>query len=845
MSSDLRSLLGAAIQPGSTNVSRRPGARRLLEDCWTPIRNAIEPRFADILLEALGPLAKSDDEEEAKPAKIVLARDKTFLQAFSESLQAEFNHFVSDFCSNRSDERNEGKKSLSLVEYGDMEFSTLMERASARLRNAVDDEYTSVKLRLANLVRETDIRDTENPFRPVIFFRAIYLGLERIGIARADLLRMTKRFDTALIAPVAAAYAAVDRYLASQGISADMVRQQQPGRGGETIMGGGRNTVASPFGSTVVPGMLTGSPITSGGMRFVTGFSAEQMLNALYQRMQLVGAPVPMGMPAAGTAPAGRYAPAPTLGGGGMPGVAVPGHGAVGVPMGGVPVGGVPVGGMPVGGVAVGGVSGSVVGGMAAGPGIVIDPALLAALNDAQRLGAIAVAAVQQGQPPPDLAVDQVQLRAKVADKATKQIDKLTIEIVGLLFDRINQDKHVPPQIKQLLQRLQFPLIKVALVDPELFVSPHQPARELLDRIAATSAGWTPEGDQNQRYLAEIQKAVHMVLAATEEGLAPFQRALESFEKYLLDENTRDDDPVARAKRALAEAEELEVLAINATIKIRSAFDGVLLESYLREFLLEIWSRVLVAATLREKSDSGLMRKYLSIVPDLVWSVQPKINPEDRKRLVSTIPPVLTALREGLVLIEWPKARMQEFFAKLMNSHAQAVKALELAHGTPTPPAFEASTLRIKLDGLRITPDDVPPPDGGEMTIPDEMVKHAIAAAHVDVNYLTAGQSVVAGEDTDLDKRIASFKRGDWFDLRMNDATERVQLRWFTPRRALYLFSSAQGLKTHSLTPATLRQFLRDGRIAPVEGVPLFDRALREMMDELQRMSVETPSGGR
>jgi hypothetical protein len=820
---DLRSLLGAAIQPGSTNVSRRPGARRLLEDCWTPIRNAIEPRFADILLEALGPLAKSDDEEEAKPAKVILAHDKAFLQAFSEALQGEFKHFVADFCSNRSDERNEAKKSLSLVEYGDMEFSTLMERASARLRNAVDDEYTSVKLRLANLVRENEIRDTENPFRTLMFFRAVYLGLERIGTAKADLLRITKRFDTALIAPVAAAYAAVDRHLASQGISAELTRQQPLPPRGETIIGG-RNTGASPFGSTVVPGMLTGNPVTAGGMRLVSGFSAEQMLNALYQRMQLVAGPMPMGMPVAGSQPPGRYAPAPTLGGVGGQGIPGVGQGALGIPAGGVPMGGMPIG-------ALGGAQ-----------GIVIDPALLAALNDAQRLGAIAVAAVQQGQPPPDLAVDQVQLRAKVADKATKQIDKLTIEIVGLLFDRINQDKHVPAEIKQLLQRLQFPLIKVALVDPELFVSPHQPARELLDRIAATSVGWTVEGEQNERYLAEVQKAVHTVLAATEEGLVPFQRALDGFEKYLLDENTRDDDPVARAKKALAEAEELEVLAINATIKIRSAFDGVLLESYLREFLLETWSRVLVAATLRDKSDSGSMRKYLGIVPDLVWSVQPKINPEDRRRLVTTIPPALTALREGLLLIEWPKARMQEFFSKLMNSHAQAVKALELAHGSPSSPPFEASTLRIKLDGLRISADETPPPDVGEMTIPDEMIKHAIAAAHADVNFLTADQIVVLGEDTDLDRRIAEFKRGDWFDLHVNDTTERVQLRWFTPRRALYLFSSSQGRKTHSLTPATLRQFLRDGRIAPVEGVPLFDRALREMMEELQRMSVEPPA---
>ncbi len=840
MTSDLRSLLGAAIQPGSTNVSRRPGARRLLEDCWTPIRNAIEPRFADLILETLGPLAKSDDEDESKPAKIILSRDKAFLQAFSEALQAEFKHFVADFCAHRNEERSEGKKGLSLVEYGDMEFSTLMERASARLRNAVDEEYTSIKLRLANLVRETEIRDAENPFRPMLFFRAIYLGLENLGTAKADLLRLTKRFDTSLVGPVAAAYAAVDRHLASQGISAEMARQQPP-HGRETMMG--RNTMASPFGSTVVPGMLTGNPMT--GMRMVTGFSAEQMLNALYQRMQLVAAPVQFGMPGApglpaGGAPSNRYAPAPTIGGAGLP---IPPAGGVGLPAGAGFPGGVPMGGGPVGGV-----PGAMTGGAPvalAGGGFVIDPSLLTALNDAQRIGAIALAAVQQGHPAPDLGVDPGVLRAKVADKATKQIDKLTIEIVGLLFDRINEDKHVPAEIKTLLQRLQFPLIKVALVDPELFVSPHQPARELLDRIASTSVGWTPKGEPNQRYLIEVQNAVHTVLASSEEGLVPFQHALVGFEKYLSDENTRDDDPVSRAKRALADAEEREVLAINATIKIRSAFDGVLLEGYLREFLLETWSRVLVAATLREKTDSGLMRKYLGIVPDLVWSVQPKINPEDRKKLVTTIPPVLTALREGLLLIDFPKPKMQEFFARLMNSHAQAVKALELAHGAAQPPPFETSTLRIKLDGLKIDADELAQPlDEGEMTIPDDAVKHAIEAAHVDVNYVTAGLAVALGEDADLDRRIAAFKRGDWFDMNLGGTSERVQLKWFTPRRALYLFVGSATTKTHSLTPSTLRQLLRDGRITPVEGVPLFDRALREMMDELQRMSVDAPTRG-
>ena len=83
MSVDSPSLLGA-LQSGAGSVPRRPGARRLLEDCWTPVRNAVELRFADILLETLGPLARSEDEDEARPAKQVLLRDTATQQAFSE-----------------------------------------------------------------------------------------------------------------------------------------------------------------------------------------------------------------------------------------------------------------------------------------------------------------------------------------------------------------------------------------------------------------------------------------------------------------------------------------------------------------------------------------------------------------------------------------------------------------------------------------------------------------------------------------------------------------------------------------------------------------------------------------
>lgn len=813
MSNETRSLLESAVNPGRP-ASRRVGARGILEDCWVPLRDAIEPKLTDVMLEALGPLARAQDADEARPAKAVLSRDRVFVQAFSTALHSEFKAAVNDFVNQASAAAAAAPapKSLSLIEFGVMEFSTAIETGSNRIRNAVDDTYSSVKQRLANLVKELELRDSENPFRPAVVLRATYAALKAVETKDEHLLPLLQLFEPALIAPVSQAYAAIDRHFASKGVSSDIARSTLTRN---TVIGGGRTT---QIGRSTGLGASTGfgGPHTT-GPHFASGVNAETMLQAMYQRMHLIpgmGGMPPLPPAAAVGAPqfdsGGRYLPAPTIG--------------------------APSGLMPM----------PMLGGMGAGgAGVLIDAGLLSAINEIQKLGAMALAAVQQGMPSPDAAIDSARLRTALVEKAPKQVDKLTIEIVGLLFDRVNRDRHVPQAIKELLQRLQFPLIKVALTDPDLFASGDHPARQLIDRIASTSIGWTGEGEENARYLSEVQKAIHGVLSAEEDTAPAFENARNTFEQYLTEERTRDDDPVTRAKRALEEAENREIMAINATIRIRSAFDGVQIESYLREFLLETWPRVLVAVSLRDKTSEEKhagVKTYMSIVPDLVWSVQPKINPEDRKRLVGTIPPVLNILRRGLTLIDWPKERMQHFFSRLMNSHAVAVKALELAHGAAVP-AFQASTMRIKLDGIDLSGANLASGGGiGSMRVPDEVVKRMLEEHDARVVHVPAPVERAIAADVDLDEAgaaqvLALMKRGQWYTLQRGDVGERVQLRWVSPHKTLYLFTPAHGTSAHSLSPDGITGMLLSGKLRPVESAPLFQRAVNDVLHDLQGAS--------
>jgi len=91
------------------------------------------------------------------------------------------------------------------------------------------------------------------------------------------------------------------------------------------------------------------------------------------------------------------------------------------------------------------------------------------------------------------------------------KIAQLTGAIEAMLFDQVLQDEQVPAEIKAILSRLQFPVLKVALVDAEFFASSSHPARRLIDRLASTAVGWEPYGDENQRYRKEVERVVLQV----------------------------------------------------------------------------------------------------------------------------------------------------------------------------------------------------------------------------------------------------------------------------------------------------------------------------------------------
>ncbi|HEX8955867.1 MAG TPA: DUF1631 family protein, partial [Burkholderiaceae bacterium] len=78
------------------------------------------------------------------------------------------------------------------------------------------------------------------------------------------------------------------------------------------------------------------------------------------------------------------------------------------------------------------------------------------------------------------VAPEQNQLFAlsqQLAEKLT-QIERVAIDVVGMLFELILADKSIPPELRRQIGRLQVPFLKAALMTPDMLRQADHPARQ-------------------------------------------------------------------------------------------------------------------------------------------------------------------------------------------------------------------------------------------------------------------------------------------------------------------------------------------------------------------------------
>ena len=444
------------------------------------------------------------------------------------------------------------------------------------------------------------------------------------------------------------------------------------------------------------------------------------------------------------------------------------------------------------------------------------------------------------------------------------QVDAMTIELVAMLFDYVYEDKSLAPQIKALLGRLQIPVLKAAMLDKAFFSRRSHPARRLVDRLAESGIGWTVEAGTDDALYKAIDRVVHRIQDEFVDQLDIFASELEAFEGFLDAEEKAAEALVESSAEELHQRDRSEIARLVALAEIeRRAAVGMVevMPEFLINFMRERWVAPLQQAHFREGEDGQAWQKTVQTMDDLIWSVQPKRTPEERKRLVSLLPGLLQRLYAGLQGIEWAPDQREAFLSQLVDAHAGAVKASlqQMPPGAPAgvvaaggtgafasgPTSAPAPT--ATFGGIPSTVADVAPAGANSSTsatplygaIPDTVAAVAPASGQSLTEATIAAERERANtarrpETGSAGRMVASLVRGSWIEF-ANDKNVwvRSKLAWVSPLRGNYLFTNRQGYKALAVSRDELVERFKGNRARLVDVEPLMDRAISSMMEAL------------
>ena len=355
-------------------------------------------------------------------------------------------------------------------------------------------------------------------------------------------------------------------------------------------------------------------------------------------------------------------------------------------------------------------------------------------------------------------------------------LDATTTELVAMLFDFVLARNELRDEIKVLLGRLQIPMLKASMVDRGFFSRKNHPARQLLNRLADAGLGWAPaDGLQDPLYL-KIRDVVDHINRDFVDDLGIFMKALVDVEQFI-SEQEQDARPIIEAETAEAEEADRHIAAVKGAKDTVDARIGAhALPEQVKEFIEIAWQPHLQDALLERGKDSVEFSKAVDALDELIWSVSPKDQPNERAQLSQRVPSLVRRLREGLKSLS--DETIAPFFDKLFEVHSGLLRGAT--------PEYEAPVV-----------------------MPE------------------------ASNDTSFDpfrELVKTIERNQWIEMSdEKGALTYAKLAWISPQGTTYLFTTRLGRKAASLSPDELADWFRTDKARMIESEPIVDRALAGM----------------
>jgi hypothetical protein len=453
--------------------------------------------------------------------------------------------------------------------------------------------------------------------------------------------------------------------------------------------------------------------------------------------------------------------------------------------------------------------------------------ALLAAMAHQPRLGEVYYAQSNASMASvAPVVVERVanelrQQSAELKNQAQTDNEKAIIEMVALMFQSILQEDRIPTGVRVWFARLQMPVLRVALAEPDFFSSLDHPARQLIDHMGSCVMGFDASNINGTSLETEIKRVVQVIEQYPDTGERVYRRVYEEFQEFLKQHLTQK--PSTQKLMGVAEqVEQKETLTIQYTIELRNLLKDMPVRDEVREFLFRVWAEVLAVAAVRQgpqHQETLLLKKSAS---DLIWAASAKPNRSDRARVIADLPVLLQCLRTGMSLLGLVKSAQEAHIKIISDILADAFMSKTQA--------IADDQIQALAERLAHLEDYVSDDGTEELPLDSDSIEELLGIDASELDVITNGggsaSPVMMEWARDLDL-------GAWFKLDHNNQFSQVQYVWRSPMGHLHLFASTLG-RACLIQTARLAAYLQAGLIEPQEDEPLTVRATRDALGKLE-----------
>lgn len=393
-------------------------------------------------------------------------------------------------------------------------------------------------------------------------------------------------------------------------------------------------------------------------------------------------------------------------------------------------------------------------------------------------------------------------MRAAIVDQIANPTDRITIDVIALLFDYIFRDPSISESQRTIFGRLQVPIVKAALLDRSFFSDRKHPARQLLDHLAEAAIGAANDEAYGMGLELTATGVVDEVCCDFEIDVVVFRNADEKLLAFIDAERIKSTAALKEDVAGALAAEEGEADRAQVCAQIRDKLAGLDIPFDVRSFAETVWADYVTA--LAQRGGNSEVEGAMRTLDNTLWSIVAKERTAQKARLTKMIPTLIGGLRKGCVALRIPDERASAFFESLYQLHIAAIKPkIETA---TAPAGTSAARARTPAEDTGPTNDAVAEPTAEPQTLPLPNVHDYVSEMVV----------------------------GTW--LSFNRLREPIQARlaWISPLRSKYIFTSRARSRAFVYTPEELAYELGSGQVSlVVEPVPLFDRAVSAALDKL------------